>query len=166
MYLSKIKKNFHEAQKICEALGISSISFENEDHYKKLIESIESAEPRIKEVYTAYMLLYSYWRHNITNMKPNFVFIFHETNDDYNERYVPKHAVAIEYKNDEYLFSKVDPNDNLSFICESIEISPNNHLTISMIVIILLLLCVIFIFAYKKYVKKSSVTPAVVEEQP
>ena len=162
MYLSKIKKNFHEAKESCEALGLSSMTFENEDQYEKLIESIKSAQSRIKEVYTPYRKINDDWRHGGTKKMANFKFIFHKTLAPF----YGYSAVAIGYKNDEYLFDEVKLNDKLSFICESIALSPNNHLTIIMIVIILLLLCVIFIFAYKKYDKKSSVTPAFVEEQP
>ena len=166
LYLSKIKLDFFDARIKCNDLDMSLVTFGNEDQYEKLMKSINSAEPRIENAYTAYRCEeYNKWFNSLTSEEVQFKLIFHEhTSFNYQS------ALTIEYANDEYKFSTSQAFTDHSYICESIEpsLNSNSYSTIIIIIVILLSLCVIFIFAYKKYIKKiaTSVTPAVVEEQP
>ena len=169
LYLSKISKNMYDAAKSCKALRMSLLAFENEDHYKNFMKSIESVEPRIENAYTAYKYMIVKWT-NVDDYKDiEIPLIFHEppkwrSFDDI------ARALAIAYKNDVYKMSDVAFTMHYPFICQLIQPSLNNSSTLNIVlfIFILLLLCVIFIFAFKKYVNKNatSVTPAVVEEQP
>ena len=167
MYLSKLKKDLLNAENSCKALGMSLLTFENEDHCKNFMKSIESVEPRIENAFTAYEQYYTRWAQVETHKQLEIPLIFHKP-----PRMNYYDVIAIAYKNDEYKFSEVDSTNDHPFICELIEYSLNfeppliNFSTINIVlfIVILLLLCVIFIFAYKKYVNKNA-TPAVVEEQ-
>ena len=166
LYLSKIELDFFYAKRRCKDLDMSLVTFENEDQYKKLMKSINSAEPRIESAYTAYICEKSKWFNSETSEEVQIKLNFHE----HSSIQFYTSVLTIEFANDEYKFSASQAFAKNAYICESIEpsLNSNSYSTIIIIIVILLSLCVIFIFANKKHIKKiaTSVTPAVVEEQP